>query len=75
MHRHALADEQWVANCLGRSRGGFTTKLHAVTDGKGRPLHVTLTPGNRHDMVAADELLEHAQGRYLSMVEIACAWK
>jgi transposase len=48
---------------LGRSRGGFTTKIHAVTDAKGRPLHVTLTPGNRHDMVAAEELLEHAQGR------------
>ena len=34
-----------------------------MADFKGRPLHVTLTPGNRHDMVAADELLAHAQGR------------
>jgi transposase len=50
---------------LGRSRGGFTTKIHAVVDLKGRPLHVTLTPGKRHDMVAADEHLEHAQGRAL----------
>lgn len=29
-------------NCLGRSRGGFSTKIHAITDGQGRPLHVTL---------------------------------
>jgi len=36
-----------------------------ITDGKGRPLHVTLTAGNRHDMAAADELLEHARGRAL----------
>lgn len=57
------AENGGIVNCLGRSRGGFTTKIHAVTDIKGRPLHVTLTPGNRHDMVAADELLEHAQGR------------
>jgi transposase len=26
---------------------------------------VTLTPGNRHEMTKADELLEHAQGRAL----------
>lgn len=50
---------------MGRSRGGFSTKLHAVVDTKARPIHVTLTPGQRHEMVAAAELLAHARGRAL----------
>ena len=50
---------------MGRSRGGFSTKIHVITDGKGRPLHVTLTPGHRHEITVADELLAHAQGRAL----------
>jgi transposase len=50
---------------LGHSRGGFSTKIHAVVDAKGRPLHVTLTPGQRHEMTAAHELLEHARGKAL----------
>ena len=47
---------------MGRSRGGFSTKIHAIVDAKGRPLYVTLTPGERHEMVAARELLDHAHG-------------
>jgi transposase len=50
---------------LGRSRGGFSTKLHAVVDTKARPIHVTLTAGQRHEIVAARELLAHARGRAL----------
>jgi hypothetical protein len=35
---------------LGRSRGGFTTKLHARCDAKGRLLGFVLTPGQTHDI-------------------------
>ena len=52
-------------NALGRSRGGFSTKINAVVDTKGRPTYVTLTPGNRHDIVAAPDLLEHSRGKVL----------
>ena len=38
------------AQALGRSRGGFTTKLHARCDGQGRPLCFVLTPGQAHDV-------------------------
>ena len=34
---------------LGRSRGGFSTKLHMRVDGKGRPLTYHLAPGQSHD--------------------------
>src|SRR3954463_12121893 len=49
-------------NALGRSRGGFSTKVHAIVDTKARPLHVTLTPGQAHEMNAAFELLDYARG-------------
>jgi transposase len=43
---------------LGRSRGGFTTKIHALVDGLGNPLKFMLTPGQRHDITQADSLTE-----------------
>jgi transposase len=42
---------------LGRSRGGFTTKIHAVVDALGQALRFTLTPGQRHDITQAAHLL------------------
>ena len=41
---------------LGRSRGGFTTKIHLICDGKGNPLMFSLTPGGTHDSSAFDNL-------------------
>jgi transposase len=46
-------------HCLGRSRGGLTTKIHAVVDGQGLPIRITLTAGQSHDGQAADDLLDH----------------
>ena len=43
----AVADLRACA--LGRSRGGLTTKLHAVTDARGLPVTLHLTPGQAHD--------------------------
>ena len=42
---------------IGRSRGGPTTKIHALTDGCGRAVALLLTPGNRADISAAPSLL------------------
>jgi transposase len=44
-------------HAIGRSRGGRTTKIHALTDDLGRPLSFLITPGNSHDLAAAGELL------------------
>ncbi|MFE7302238.1 IS5 family transposase [Streptomyces sp. NPDC057579] len=38
-----------AGHAIGRSRGGLTTKIHHVVDGKGRPLAVVVTPGQVHD--------------------------
>ena len=42
---------------MGRSRGGLTTKIHAVVDAKGLPIRLGLTPGQAYDGEAAMELL------------------
>jgi transposase len=34
---------------MGRSRGGLTSKIHAVVDTNGLPVHLALTPGEAHD--------------------------
>ncbi len=43
---------------MGRSRGGFSTKLHLACDGKGRPLSVVLTAGQRHSSTQLEGLLD-----------------
>lgn len=44
-------------NAIGASRGGRTTKIHALTDELGRPRALVLTAGNTHDLVGAGALL------------------
>ncbi|MCX4624427.1 IS5 family transposase [Streptomyces albogriseolus] len=65
-HQHAAATgrkggisgDEPDDHALGRSRGGLTTKIHLACDGKGRPLALLVTPGQRHDSVCARILLE-----------------
>ena len=34
---------------MGRSRGGLTTKLHALVNERGLPIRLAITPGQDHD--------------------------
>src|SRR5918998_1182082 len=43
---------------LGRSRGGFSTKLHLRCDAQGLPLAIVLTPGQTHETRAFGDLVE-----------------
>src|SRR5690625_2282878 len=43
---------------MGRSRGGLTTKIHALVDAKGRPVALKLTPGQAHDGRSAFDMLD-----------------
>jgi transposase len=43
------ADHAARQQALGRSRGGLTTKLHTIGDGRGRNLATRLTPGQDAD--------------------------
>jgi transposase len=42
---------------IGRTKGGLNTKLHAVTDAKGRPLKFFMTAGQVSDYTGAAALL------------------
>lgn len=43
-------------HALGRSRGGFSTKIHVICDGEGRPLNFELSPGQTHETQRFDDL-------------------
>jgi transposase len=42
---------------LGRSRGGFSTKIHVTVDSLGNPLRLALTAGQRHDILKAHDMV------------------
>ena len=42
---------------MGRSRGGLTTKIHALVDANGLPILLKLTPGQAHDGRSASDML------------------
>lgn len=48
-------------HALGYSRGGFGTKLHLLTDGRGTPLAATLTPGQTHESKGLRPVLKAAR--------------
>jgi transposase len=43
---------------MGRSRGGLTTKIHALVDAEGLPIDLKLTEGQAHDGRSAGDMLE-----------------
>ncbi len=55
------------AQAIGVSRGGQTTKIHAICDLLGRPVALTLTPGNTSDIKAA-ELLKTQVSRFRRLI-------
>jgi transposase len=42
---------------LGRSKGGFSTKIHVLVDALGNPLRLLLSPGQQHDITLAKALI------------------
>ncbi len=43
---------------MGRSRGGLTTKIHALVDAVGRPIRLKLTEGQAHDGRSAADMFD-----------------
>ena len=60
-HQHSAgARKKNGAQAIGRSRGGLTTKIHALVDALGNPVELMLTPGQDHDLTCAEPLIENA---------------
>ena len=59
VHQHAANGKKGGrSSCVGRSRGGLTTKIHALVDGAGLPILLKLTEGQAHDGRSAVDMLE-----------------
>jgi transposase len=51
---------------LGRSRGGFSTKIHIAVDALGNPVEFILTAGQEADVTQAEPLIKaHKAGAYI----------
>ena len=50
--------EAQAREALGRSQGGFSTKLHLRAEGNGKPITAVLSGGERHEQIALEALLD-----------------
>jgi transposase len=57
VHQHAACIARNKKQSMGRSRGGLTSKIHAVVDTNGLPVRLGLTAGEAHDNRLALKLL------------------
>jgi transposase len=58
-------------HCLGRSRGGLTTKIHVFVDAQELPIRLGLTAEQTHDGQTADLLLNHLGPRTIVLADKA----
>ena len=57
VHQHGACIARNGRQSMGRSRGGLTSKIHAVVDTDGLPVRLALTAGEAHDNRLAGKLL------------------
>lgn len=56
---------------MGRSRGGLTTKIHALVDAEGRPIRLKLTEGQAHDGRSAADMFDSVQAGNILLADRA----
>ena len=56
---------------MGRSRGGLTTKIHALVDANGMPIAIKLTEGQAHDGRSAADMLDDLQAGQILLADRA----
>lgn len=59
-HQHAAGAKGGApeTEALGRSQGGFSTKVHLRAEGSGKPMTFVLTPGQFHEAPIFEQLME-----------------
>jgi transposase len=57
VHQHGACVTRNRLQSMGRSRGGLTSKFHALVDTNGLPIRLALTAGEAHDNRLAAKLL------------------
>ena len=56
---------------MGRSRGGLTTKIHALVDAMGLPILLKLTEGQAHDGRSAEDMFDTVQMGTVLLADLA----
>jgi transposase len=69
VHQHAACIARNKRQSMGRSRGGLTSKIHAVVDSSGLPVRLALTTGEAHDNRLAAELLSRLKSGSMLLVD------
>jgi transposase len=58
-HQHSSGAATSENECIGKSRGGNSTKIHLVVDSGGLPIYFELSEGQRNDIARAESLVDH----------------
>jgi transposase len=69
VHQHGACIAANNEQDMGRSRGGLTTKIHAVVDTNGLPVQLDLTPGEAHDNRLCSVLLCELRPRTMLLAD------
>ena len=69
VHQHGACIAGNSEQHMGRSRGGLTSKVHAVVDANGLPVRLGLTPGEAHDNRLCSVLLAGLRPRTMVLAD------
>lgn len=58
-HQHSTGAVTPDSECIGKSRGGNSTKIHLVVDSGGLPIYFELSEGQRNDIARAESLVDN----------------
>ena len=69
VHQHGACITRNRAQSMGRSRGGLTSKIHALVDTNGLPVRLALTAGEAHDNRLAGKLLSRLKSKTMLLAD------
>jgi transposase len=69
VHQHGVSIAGGAKQHMGRSRGGLTSKIHAVVDANGLPVHLGLTRGEAHNNRLCPVLLSGLRPRTMLLTD------
>jgi transposase len=69
VHQHGACVSWNRRQSMGRSRGGLTSKIHALVDANGLPIRLALTPGEAHDIRLARKLLSRLKPKSMLLAD------
>jgi transposase len=69
VHQHGACITRNRRQSIGRSRGGLTSKIHALVDTNGLPVRLALSTGEAHDSRLAGKLLSRLKSKTMLLAD------